>query len=336
MSTTDPPAPTGLCDECDDPGTQVCAGCRASRYCSKACQKLAWPSHKHLCKTFDSLPPRPASANMTSRYTRVILLDPAKKVPEWVWLEMEHIDDDCYDCPFIHPQAESLKGYLDERTKAKPGSDSIHDRGSWLTYNKVKGRKLGHTIEIDYRDNFLKDGSEQNAAIDSIIDRTSQYLHDWRGPIVAFGTDYKDSVRNAATSSVDLTPSDLRHVADYFNGYYFDVQANDVKDLAEEFKNMHMTRKSALEGLIGKEGEVMVDGLRINCDGDVKVDHRAKYVSCKIPGSHLISSKLPLTSRSASSSPFLSATSHRVSISGQRGSMLLEAWSCGSIKPPHI
>lgn len=28
---------------------QVCSGCHMVRYCSKKCQRLAWPRHAHFC-----------------------------------------------------------------------------------------------------------------------------------------------------------------------------------------------------------------------------------------------------------------------------------------------
>ena len=38
------------CVHCGGPGALRCAGCRAVHYCSRACQKAAWPGHKAHCK----------------------------------------------------------------------------------------------------------------------------------------------------------------------------------------------------------------------------------------------------------------------------------------------
>ena len=38
------------CAQCGGAGALRCAGCRGVHYCSRACQKAAWPGHKALCK----------------------------------------------------------------------------------------------------------------------------------------------------------------------------------------------------------------------------------------------------------------------------------------------
>jgi hypothetical protein len=35
--------------DCSSPGVNICTRCRASRYCSQACQKRDWPAHKRDC-----------------------------------------------------------------------------------------------------------------------------------------------------------------------------------------------------------------------------------------------------------------------------------------------
>ena len=42
-----------LCAECRQPCTGLplrCSGCKTTHYCSKDCQKKAWPSHREACK----------------------------------------------------------------------------------------------------------------------------------------------------------------------------------------------------------------------------------------------------------------------------------------------
>lgn len=46
-----PQASALLCSVCGkEEGTQICARCTVVYYCSKACQRAAWPKHKTICK----------------------------------------------------------------------------------------------------------------------------------------------------------------------------------------------------------------------------------------------------------------------------------------------
>lgn len=74
-----------LCSRCDNPGTLQCFGCKCSRYCSPACQKSDWPTHKLLCaklKEFDE-PSRPSTDSVRAIYFP--LDGPA---PEFIWIKV--------------------------------------------------------------------------------------------------------------------------------------------------------------------------------------------------------------------------------------------------------
>ena len=48
---------TYMCEQCFKITDQrkICTGCRITWYCSEACQRQAWPSHRARCKAFASL-----------------------------------------------------------------------------------------------------------------------------------------------------------------------------------------------------------------------------------------------------------------------------------------
>lgn len=48
-----------VCAWCNEPSGDRCGGCKLTSYCSKECQKNDWKTHKHICKTYAEMSPRP-------------------------------------------------------------------------------------------------------------------------------------------------------------------------------------------------------------------------------------------------------------------------------------
>ena len=50
MAAPAPASSPAPCAHCGGAGDLRCAGCRGVHYCSRGCQKAAWPGHKFHCK----------------------------------------------------------------------------------------------------------------------------------------------------------------------------------------------------------------------------------------------------------------------------------------------
>jgi hypothetical protein len=66
-------------------------------------------------------------------------------------------------------------------------------------------------IRVRYWDNFLDDGSTPNHAVETVINNSSRYVHDWRGPLVCHG------MKNGYSTAMDLDTTGFQHIIDYFN-----------------------------------------------------------------------------------------------------------------------
>ncbi|KAF2252904.1 hypothetical protein BU26DRAFT_515324 [Trematosphaeria pertusa] len=269
-----------LCEQCEEPGKLRCGGCRESHYCSKECQELGWSVHKHLCKTFKDFHDRPAPEEPRGRVYRAIYFHPDEDVPRFVWLKCERVVPTYQDV--------LAGGYLATNEGEAQPDVFISTNSHPIGRNRALGRNLKHTIELEFREAFLYDGSKPNKAILKIVDRSSKYLHNWKGPILAYGTDlvhFPSSDPNPHYG-VDLTPVDLKHLSDYLSTYLCPDPFDD-SEVQQERKARHNVLKAAFK-------EEMVLGVRINCDGDVKVDGRPKYEGIKLPISHPIFGQDPV------------------------------------------
>jgi hypothetical protein len=219
----------------------------------------AWSIHKVLCKALKDSSTHPPAEASKKNYTRAIYFHPFEDTPRFVWLKTERILED--DCENFHIRSADLLAN-DETEAESEGGYVVHSE-SRILYNYAVGRRLPHPIIVRYREDFLHDGSQSNRATHRVVDLRSRYLHDWRGPLIAYGTSLLDDSSLDSQSSVDFTPADLRCLSHWLNAYYF-LGANSILD----------TRQELDQGTVG---------VRINCLGDEKVGGRPKFEPVKIP-----------------------------------------------------
>ena len=253
-----------LCDECDNEGAQRCGGCSSSWYCSKACQKNAWPLHKVLCTSFKDFQDRPKAEWPGEKYTRAIYFHYDEGAPRFVWLRTCTVAGDEY--PWLMTFPEALTTINEEEADSEEFPRMTKDE---ICHNYALARRLPYNIVVSSRDNFLNDGSTHNKASNKIIDFYSRHLHEWRGPMIAHGTDVYDDnpLRREPSYSQDLGPSDLKIIAHWLNTYLYKPHTPpNIKSIQQEFR--------------------AVSGVRINCDGDVEVDGRPRYEPMELPAYH--------------------------------------------------
>jgi hypothetical protein len=142
------------CTVCDKQSATFCSRCKCSFYCSKACQKSDWSTHKLLCTSFSAFAD---SERPTKDHYRTVLFDPNKAKLEFVWLICKWHQDDDDEFGYQMPETDTIIG-SDTLTKHIP-----------IQYSPRLKRTLLNTLVITYRDTFLIDGSEPSKSIASII-----------------------------------------------------------------------------------------------------------------------------------------------------------------------
>jgi hypothetical protein len=198
--------PSNQCEICDKPGPNLCGHCKTTKYCSAACQKADYRTHKLLCKVMQDFPDsaRPKPTGPRSLFRRAIYFEPSKDHPQFVWLEVRKTTVGDNGIYFL-PNLDSL--ISDKRTE-----QAIE----YITTNERTKRDLGKAINVRYRGNFYNDGSIKNRGIWRILDPALRgKVQDWKGPMLFLGMEEIDYVPEVPP--VDLDASDLRHVVDWLH-----------------------------------------------------------------------------------------------------------------------
>jgi hypothetical protein len=181
MATT-----TSLCNECESAAGLICSGCRTTRYCSKACQQLSRPTHKHLCKTFKDFQDRPTSKKPNESYSRAILFRPEEKHSRFIWLKLI-LHDYRYLGPYLTPDEKAS----DDALALSKDEESSFDRS--FSRNDILNRELNYTIKLGSRghgeeelEECLSNDAQANDNLLSILEQpVSPFVYYFSDPIMA-------------------------------------------------------------------------------------------------------------------------------------------------------
>lgn len=163
------------CEVCPNQGTLRCTGCAESHYCSKQCQKRGWIDHKHLCKALAAFRTPPSTSDKVQGYTRAIYFPVGDEKPRFEWLPYSSAGEN-----HIRVSLKGLMAVTEEEHKSER-----YEVAGWLNVNVAMGlgRFVPHVVRILYRTN----AEEPNKTIPKICDERSQYIHRWKGPVIAYG-----------------------------------------------------------------------------------------------------------------------------------------------------
>lgn len=182
------------------------------------------------------------SSRPTQEHIKAIFFPVDESKPKFVWLPCEWREEDDYSTS-QSPQTASLL-----EPDAPPGRKPIQ-------YNPFLQRRLANTIYVTYRDACFFDGSVVNKSVAHLLTKKPGHYHKWCGPIVAYGMTGQG---NLQTTCRDLDMNDFRHVSDYF--FTYDVPAPVHEEPTES----------------------IVEGVRINCEGDQKMLKKPKFERVQI------------------------------------------------------
>ncbi|KAK8210657.1 hypothetical protein IWZ01DRAFT_287130 [Phyllosticta capitalensis] len=181
------------CAMCGKEEARHCTRCKSIAYCSTACQKADWVTHKLLCRPFSEFD---VLTRPSPQHYRAIFFPEEEQKPKLIWLYCVTVDDEDEG----HSQYGQTAPYLG---RGGAGID--------VAYNCRLRRKLSRRSRLDHKDNFLADGSKINQSIWTTLkpDMTPY----WCGPVVAYGT-----LKNN-TKTRDLSLADFRNIVDHFHTY---------------------------------------------------------------------------------------------------------------------
>ena len=184
------------CEICKILTTTSCSQCHAIYYCSKECQKKDWFIHKYFC---ESLPLPKKIMNEKSIYG--ILLPEKGKNPLVIKVLFE--EGIRNGEVFSLPDCRAIMGDVCDR------------RG--MHFNPLKGKNLlPHSLEFNFRDNFLNEVSTPNQTVQNLTKGKNPF--NWRGPILVL-KNKQNIPYHDLPEYVDIELNDLYDIIDYFLWY---------------------------------------------------------------------------------------------------------------------
>ncbi|KAK6001894.1 hypothetical protein QM012_002384 [Aureobasidium pullulans] len=173
--------------------SKLCAGCKNIRYCSRAHQKLDWAVHKHVCKQFRKLEPRPSP-----EMVRVIYLPVDKTEPEFKYvLDGKKTSQNIPDCAIEFDLTQPFNTWI--QCCARGCHDDfeegiIHVKDCYGIY--VFTHELSNITRRDTR-------------TDRCINQfTAGEIAHWAGPVLAFGR------HSVGSKCRDLDTTDFKVIFD--------------------------------------------------------------------------------------------------------------------------
>ncbi|KAJ6256413.1 hypothetical protein Dda_8914 [Drechslerella dactyloides] len=192
--------PSQHCVICNAYPALLCSTCLSAAYCTTRCQHIDRPLHKLICKSYTLLPPRPSPSHRLAIH---LPDDSTCPLPLWINCITKTYDGQEYELP-------DVSAIFHQDTATAQGLDAKS-----LRENVPRKYKLDHTIDLQFRDTFLFDGSRQNTCVKTLLD--GNYHFDWRGPLVVMSL---PGVVVGPARYQDVTAADFRVIIDYLKCYY--------------------------------------------------------------------------------------------------------------------
>ncbi|KAF2831812.1 hypothetical protein CC86DRAFT_367081 [Ophiobolus disseminans] len=265
-----------ICEVCPNQGVFRCTGCAESHYCSVLCQKKSWFDHKHLCKSFNDFRTAPSTTDDNQSYIRAIYFPADTLKPRFEWLKVSSING-------THTRVNL--GPLLALTPEERAS-TCYEAAGWDHVNTAIGldRYMPHTIRVHYR----TDATEPNKCIQKNTDTRSPFLHQWNGPVIAYGIK-TFTLDSHPKDMVDLAPADTREVINFFNTYLLRNPADDIRSSGPSPSPMDF-----MASLVTKKALEMVQCVRVNCDGETEAKGGARCQVIRLPIKHAIFTQAPV------------------------------------------
>lgn len=206
----------------------LCGRCESSAYCSKACQKVDWPSHKLLCADVKHFADAACPSEL---HHRALLFKGDGQKPEFIWLKMD-TRYGSYDDPHIR----SIIWALDANGVKTPD----YSLGYGHINTNPRTDKWGpHALRTYGCDNFLLDGTPRNtaawAAAKSYRKGGKRYVRRGGNIVVTAAEWIKGPARSNVATDAEDSSSEEEHDDDDLGseGTLTDVNMVDYRDVVD-------------------------------------------------------------------------------------------------------